>query len=144
MHIELSLITSKKKKFSAYLFTNVVWISCIENSNKVTGFVFLYPYFDTNVLHVVSKQNISMVECTKINFCNNTKIFLKQHMAVIIGMLNLNLYNMRSARAVLHTRYNLFSADDDFVKDMLLYEFANPFATQHNNENVVFVLLLLK
>ena len=69
--------------------------------------------------------------------------FLKQHMAVMIGMLNLNLYNMRSTRAVLHTRYNLFYADDDFVKDMLLYEFANPFATQHNNENVVFVLLLL-
>ena len=85
-----------------------------------------------------------MVNRTKINFCNNTKIFLKQHMAVMIGMLNLNLYNMRSARAVLHTRYNLFHADDDFVKDMLLYEFANPFATQHNNENVVFVLLLLK
>ena len=100
--------------------------------------IFLYQRF------IVSQQNISMVECTKINFCNNTKIFLKQHMAVIIGMLNLNLYNMRSARAVLHTRYNLFYADDDFVKDMLLYEFANPFATQHNNENVVFVLLLLK
>ena len=62
----------------------------------------------------------------------------------MIGMLNLNLYNMRSARAVLHTRHNLFYTDDDFVKDMLLYEFANPFATQHNNENVVFVLLLLK
>ena len=45
----------QEKKFSAYLFANVVWISCTENSNKVTGFVFLYPYFDTNVLLSLSR-----------------------------------------------------------------------------------------
>ena len=61
-------------------------------------------------------------------------------MAVMIGMLNLNLYNMRSARAVLHTRHNLFYTDDDFVKDMLLYEFANPFATQQRKCCFYFVV----
>ena len=45
----------EKKSLAHICLTNVVWISCTENSNKVTGFVFLYPYFDTNVLLSLSR-----------------------------------------------------------------------------------------